>query len=83
MTVYEDARACKYSNNLPFGVTSKEEYRAETARLEAEFKADLEREYGFVGHPKADAIYALAWDYGHSAGYSEVAMYYDELAQLL
>jgi hypothetical protein len=46
-------------------------------------QAKLEAKYGLTGHPKADKLYALAWDMGHSAGYSEVEIYYDDMADLL
>jgi hypothetical protein len=59
-----------------------EAYRAETRRLDAEFKADALAEVGLTGHPKADAAYSLAWEYGHAAGLSEVMNYLPELADL-
>jgi hypothetical protein len=46
-------------------------------------QAKLEAKHGLTGHPKADKLYALAWDMGHSAGYSEVEIYYDDMADLL
>jgi hypothetical protein len=57
--------------------------RAEEARLNSLFKADLENQHGVAGHPKADRLFELAWDYGHSSGYNEVAYYYDDLAELI
>jgi hypothetical protein len=58
-------------------------YGAESARLEAKFRDDLEAEHDTKGHPKADMLYSMAYDRGHSAGMSEVANYYDELSQLI
>lgn len=58
-------------------------YNADEARLLAQFKADLEAEYGVVGHPKADKLYALAWEHGHSAGLTEVVHYYEEFVELV
>ena len=46
-------------------------------------KLGLEIEHNLVGHPKADKLYELAWDYGHSSGYSEITSYYADLADLL
>ena len=43
----------------------------------------LERKYDLLGHPKADDLYRLAWDYGHSSGWSEIENYYVELLDLL
>jgi hypothetical protein len=58
-------------------------YGAETARLEAQFKHDMLIELGVVGHPKADELYSIAWEMGHSAGYSEVASYMWDMVDLI
>lgn len=58
-------------------------HRAEDARLTALFKADLEKEFKLTKHPKADRLFALAWDHGHSSGYGEVMSYYEDFAELL
>lgn len=34
-------------------------------------------------HPKAETLFELAWDHGHSAGLAEVATYYGEFAELI
>jgi hypothetical protein len=46
-------------------------------------RAILEAKHGLTGHPKAARLYELAWDMGHSAGFGEVEIYYDEMADLL
>lgn len=62
----------------------RELYRQDCHRLEgAVFKADLEAEYELVGHPKADKVFGLAWEHGHSASLHEVWMYYDDFAELV
>ena len=59
------------------------------ARLQKEIKdrlahqASLEQKHGLTGHPKADKLYQLAWDFGHSSGYHEIEYYYDDFAELL
>lgn len=53
-------------------------YRAEDARLNALFKADLEEDFGLTGHPKASKLFEIAWQEGHSGGYGEVVNYYEE-----
>ena len=57
-------------------------YREEQARHEA-FRQSLEHEYGLVGHPKAQKLWNLAWDRGHSQGYDFVKAVYDELSELV
>jgi hypothetical protein len=58
-------------------------YGHETARLEAQFKHDMFVELGVVGHPKADKLYSIAWEMGHSAGYSEVLSYAWDMVDLI
>ena len=49
-----------------------------------QFREDLERDFGVPhDHPKADALFALAWEYGHAYGVQEVASHYAEMKTLL
>ena len=57
--------------------------REEENRKEREFRQRLIDKHGLDGHPKESVLYQLAYDYGHSAGWTEVEMYYDDLAELL
>jgi hypothetical protein len=68
----------------------KEQRRAEFSKrldLDAARKrlhqATMEIQYGLVHHSKADMLYALAWEMGHSSGFSEVENYYRDMAPLL
>jgi len=58
-------------------------YVVEQSRLEQEFKADLFKETGVTGHPKANKCYGIAYDYGHHAGFEEVASHFDTLVDLI
>lgn len=58
-------------------------WREDSSRLAAEFRADLEHQYGMVGHPKADMLYSKAYELGHSAGFSDVHHYYSDLVDLV
>jgi hypothetical protein len=49
----------------------------------AEHKARMEANHGLSGHPKADKLYEIAWEFGHSAGYGEIEIYYDQLVDLV
>jgi hypothetical protein len=65
---------------------SKQEREAmrEKERQETDaFRARLEEENDIVGHPKADKLWSLAWEYGHAYGYTEVKSYYVEMMELL
>ena len=63
--------------------SSPKERRMAVRSSENEFKNDLEEAYGVQYNPKAQKLFQIAWDYGHSAGYYEVLGYYDELIELI
>lgn len=65
------------------GIAQRRANQEENGRLMAKFKADLEECHGLVGHPKAAALWRMAWDRGHSSGWREVAYCYDELTELV
>lgn len=48
-----------------------------------EFKADLLQAYGVTGNPKSDRAFSIAWEHGHSCGYSEVAIVFADLVELI
>ena len=57
-------------------------YRREQGSKMDTFRADALEYCGLTDHPKADKIYSYAWEKGHSAGYGEVLMHLEELAEL-
>lgn len=78
----------QYKSTLPFATRKEnaevnEAYYTEMRRLEDQFKVDLLADLGLTGHPKADKVYALAWQRGHSSGYSEVYNEAIDLAELV
>ena len=48
-----------------------------------EAKEFLEEWFETKGHPKAEVLFRLAWEHGHSNGIYEVAIYYDEFMELI
>lgn len=58
-------------------------HHEEDARLRNLFREDLEAEAGLVGHPKAEKLFDVAWEHGHSNGYHDVACVYFDYAELL
>lgn len=58
-------------------------YWEENARLHELFKQDLFKDLGIENHPKRDKIFSLAWQFGHSYGFSEVASYADDIVETL
>jgi hypothetical protein len=54
-----------------------------SANAYEQFKIDALKEAGLTDHPKADHLFGLAWDRGHSGGYHEVMHELDNLAELV
>ena len=87
-SVYQKINNNEYKTKMPF-IPRRESpeafamYKKEEARLEQEFKNDAIEAVGLKGHPKAEKAYALAWDHGHSAGFSDVLGYLSEFADLI
>ena len=83
----------KYENKLPYPdkarVALKKYYEQlqlyckEEVRLHNLFRQDLEAEAGTSNNPKKDLLFEKAWEFGHSAGFSEIASYYFDLAELV
>ena len=48
-----------------------------------EFQTDLLANLGLTGHPKAQLLFDLAWEFGHAEGYSEVFTHAACMAELL
>jgi len=58
-------------------------YREETLQLVELFKQDLFIDLGIENNPKREKLFRLAWEMGHSSGYSEVVGIADELVDLI
>jgi hypothetical protein len=77
-----------YRTKLPY-FTSKGNPEGAKAFREAErylaecFKRDLFEELGITNNPKAEILYRIAYDLGHSGGYSEVYGYAQDLVELI
>lgn len=61
----------------------KKAYHKEEKRLCTLFKKDALKNVGLTGHKSAEKAFQLAWHYGHSSGYEEVAHYLDEIADVI
>jgi len=46
-------------------------------------KADLAHAYGVPRDEKFEKAWKLAWEYGHSAGYTEVENHFNDLVELI
>lgn len=86
--IYTRIQDGDYKNKLPYESRSKnpEAYKAyieEDARVLTKFRADVLADLGLTNHPKANKLYDLAWERGHSSGYYEVYGNALDLATLL
>ena len=64
-------------------IEQKQRHRQEDSRLAEMLQKDLELEHGVAGHRNAGKLWSLAWEHGHSAGYSEVINYYEQFVELI
>ena len=58
-------------------------YYDEENRCDELFRRDLEREHDVKDNPKADLLWAKAWERGHANGRHEVASVYGDLVDLI
>jgi len=63
--------------------SAEAERTSRQAELDAEFKRDVIARIGLADHPKADTLYELAYQRGHSHGHHEVLSEAEDLAELL
>jgi hypothetical protein len=78
----------KYSNKLEYKSRKLypdvyQAHKQEEHRLLELFKSDLFDELGITQNPKAEKLWVIAWDMGHSSGYSEVFNYADMFVELI
>jgi hypothetical protein len=58
-------------------------YNRDQKNVTDQFKADLLEELGITNHPKAELLFNMAWEEGHSEGYQSVFYYADMFSELL
>lgn len=61
----------------------KRKYNEDSGKIRNEFKENLLRHLGLTKHKKAQKLWEMAWDSGHSYGYAEVGMEAEKLSELL
>jgi hypothetical protein len=68
---------------LPRFRASLLEYRAKLGEIENEFKVEILRRIGISQHPRAEKLWSMAWERGHSSGFSEIVSIAYDLSELL
>lgn len=77
---------CEYpggSSQDPATLAARRVYHDEDARLYKKFKADFFEELAIIDNAKREKLFTVAWEFGHSAGYSEVMNYGYSLVDLI
>lgn len=64
-------------------IATKEQYRKKRSELNLQFEHALYKEYGVENNPKRQKCFELAWEHGHSSGFSEVENYFSEFVELI
>jgi|WetSurMetagenome_2_1015567.scaffolds.fasta_scaffold00157_23 hypothetical protein len=59
------------------------EYHKKLIRLDNAWKKSLYKEFGVLENPKSDKCYSLAYEHGHSSGYSDIYSYFSEFVELI
>lgn len=77
-----------YINKFPWVRKSDDpigyaQYQQEEARIAEQFYEDFKEELDIVGNPKADKLFSIAWDMGHSSGYENVVSVAWDLVELI
>lgn len=72
----------KYDEDCEERKRKIKDYRQEQEKLVKEFKTDLSSALGTGFDEVDDLIFSRAWEDGHSSGFSEVILYYEELSGL-
>jgi hypothetical protein len=72
----------KYKNPIEYTPATRQAWSRVEGELNQQFRDDALKEVGLFDHPKAGAIYAKAWEYGHAYGFYEVFNYLSDLAPL-
>ena len=62
---------------------ARDEYRETMEARHKKHREDLYEYYGVTDNPKADDVYAKAYDLGHAGGMGEVAAHFGELVSLI
>lgn len=88
MDIYDNIRNGVYQNKSPYfsrkvNPVGREMYLSEERKLFNQFKQDLFDYCGVSDNPKRELLFSKAWESGHSSGYNEVAIIFDDMVELI
>ena len=87
MSIRERIAAGEFENKIPYpgelrSACLKKYHRGDEEAIKL-FRTALEEENHTTGHPKADRLWDMAWDNGHSNGLENVVCWYEDLVELI
>ena len=71
-----------YSELLKEYKIKLEDYNNNSCVLYEKFRYDSLNDVDLLDHPKANKIFSIAWEYGHSSGLHDVYYWLKELSEL-
>ena len=87
---HTSAEVTAYAKQLALYETLNASYRADLDAYLAEdraayefFKTELLKDLGIADHPKAERLFTMAWEDGHSEGYEAVYSRAEDLSELM
>jgi hypothetical protein len=88
MTIYQRISDGEFKHNELYTtiVTDRvqwEKYHEAERQSILNFRQALFDEHGVSNHPKRNKAFDIAWEHGHASGFTEVANYFADLAELL
>lgn len=92
-TFHDRLNSGGYRNELPYppyrasgpeAEAARKAWNQEESNIYNRFRRDIEVEYEMDTMPEAvrDSVWSEAWEHGHASGYSEVACYYSDFAEV-
>ena len=64
-------------------ILERNDYLNEINKVNQQWQKELFEEFGVTGNPKAKLCYDLAYEHGHSSGYSEIYNYFSDFVELI
>lgn len=80
---YAEASVTEKSLDVEAYKKAHANYWDEHNRLMDDFREDIFKEFDVENNPKREKCFSLAWEHGHSSGFSDVYYYFADLVELI
>lgn len=78
-----DGAAVENDDDAIAFIAARNAYNQKSAMLHEQFKLDMFKDLGIEKNPKREKLFAVAWERGHSSGYSDVYNVACDLVELI